>query len=200
VAPLASPGVTPSTRRARVGILLTVATSTPPGARTTLTNVLDILDLADSAGARLWLDGGWGVDALLGRQSREHADLDVAIEARHLEAFLEVLLDNGFVKVGEASATPWNFLLAHPAGAVVDLHIVVFDANGNGVLGPPDEGNAYPAASLTGRGKIGDRTVDCITAEWAVQFHDAYPGDADDRTDVQALCERFGLQIPEQYR
>jgi lincosamide nucleotidyltransferase A/C/D/E len=177
-----------------------MATSTPPGARTTLANVLDILDLADSAEARLWLDGGWGVDALLGGQSREHADLDVAIEARHHEAFLDVLLDNGFVKVGETGATPWNFLLAHPGGAVIDLHIVVFDANGNGVLGPPDEGSAYPAASLTGRGKIGDRTVDCITAEWAVQFHDAYLGDADDRTDVQALCERFGLQIPEQYR
>jgi lincosamide nucleotidyltransferase A/C/D/E len=177
-----------------------VATSTPPGARTTLADVLDILDLADSAGVRLWLDGGWGVDALLGSQSRDHADLDVAIEARHLDAFLDVLQRNGFQKVDEAGATPWNFLLAHPAGAVVDLHIVVFDAHRNGVLGPPDEGNAYPAASLTGQGKIGGRTVSCITAEWAVQFHDAYRGDADDRADVQALCERFGLQIPEQYR
>jgi lincosamide nucleotidyltransferase A/C/D/E len=179
---------------------MTVATSTPSGARTTSANVLDVLDLADSAGVRLWLDGGWGVDALLGGQSREHADLDVMLEIRHLEAFLKVLLDNGFVKVGEASATPWNFLMAHPAGAVVDLHVVMFDAQGNGVLGPPDEANAYPAASLTGRGTIGGRPVDCITAEWAVQFHDAYPGDADDRADVRALCERFGLQIPEQYR
>lgn len=41
-------------------------TSTPPGARTTLVDVLHVLDLADTAGARLWLDGGWGVDALLG--------------------------------------------------------------------------------------------------------------------------------------
>jgi hypothetical protein len=40
-----------------VGILLSVATSTPPGARTTLANVLDVLYLAYSAGARLWVDG-----------------------------------------------------------------------------------------------------------------------------------------------
>jgi lincosamide nucleotidyltransferase A/C/D/E len=183
-----------------VGILLTVATSTPPGARTTLADVLDILDLADSAGARLWIDGGWGVDALLGSQSREHADLDVAIESEHLEALRTVLLGEGFEKVGEESATAWNFLLAHPRGAVVDLHIIVFDAHGNGVLGPPEQGNAYPAASLTGRGRIGDRTVDCVAAEWVLRFHDAYPGDVDDRADVQALCQRFGLEIPEQYR
>jgi lincosamide nucleotidyltransferase A/C/D/E len=104
------------------------------------------------------------------------------------------------VKAGEPSATPWNFLLAHPAGAVVDLHVIELDAWGNGVLGPPAQGHAYPAASLTGRGRLGGRAVDCISAEWVVRFHDAYPGDGDDRADVRALCERFGMEIPEQYR
>ena len=182
------------------GILLPVATSTPPGARTTLDDVLNVLDLADSTGTRLWIDGGWGVDALLGQQSREHADLDIAVELRHLAPFLDTLLHNGFERIDEASAPSWNFLLAHPGGAVVDLHVIVLDAHGNGVLSPPEQGNAYPAASLTGRGRVGHRTVDCIAAEWVIRFHDAYPGDADDRADVQALCERFGLPIPEQYR
>src|SRR3954452_25100818 len=52
-------------------------TSTPPGACTTCSDVLSVLALADGAGARLWIDGGWGVDALLGGQTREHGDLDV---------------------------------------------------------------------------------------------------------------------------
>jgi lincosamide nucleotidyltransferase A/C/D/E len=174
--------------------------STPPGACTTPADVLSVLRLADRVGARLWIDGGWGVDALLGGQTREHGDLDVAIEARHLSAFLEALTGDGFAPVGEDGATPWNFLMQHPAGAVVDLHVIVLDADGNGVLGPPEAGNAYPAASLTGRGTIGDRNVDCIDAEWAVTFRDAYTGDAGDRADVVALCRRFDLMVPPQYR
>ena len=162
--------------------------------------MLCVLDLADRAGARLWIDGGWGVDALLGGQTREHGDLDIAIEVRHLTDFLEALSGHGFAAVGEDDATSWNFLMHHPTGAVVDLHVIVLDVDGNGVLGPPDAGNAYPAASLTGRGTIGDRIVDRISAQWAVRFRDAYTGDADDRADVLALCRRFVLPVPAQYR
>jgi lincosamide nucleotidyltransferase A/C/D/E len=174
--------------------------STPPGAQTTLDDVLFVLRLADRVGARLWIDGGWGVDALMGGQTRGHGDLDVAIEARHLGPFLAGLSDHGFVRVGEDGATAWNFLMRNAAGAVVDLHAIILDANGDGVLGPPEAGHAYPAESLTGRGKIADRIVDCITAAWAVKFRDAYPGDADDRADVLALCRRFELPVPCQYQ
>ncbi|MEV7630200.1 hypothetical protein [Actinoplanes sp. NPDC089786] len=173
--------------------------STPFGACTTLSDVLSVLRLADLVGARLWIDGGWGVDALLGGQTREHGDLDVAIEARHLSSFLAALSSQGFVAVGEDGATSWNFLMRHRDGAVVDLHVIVLDTDGNGLLGPPEAGHAYPADSLTGRGELGDRTVDCITAEWAVKFRDAYTGDLGDRADVLALCRRFGLPVPCQY-
>lgn len=177
-----------------------MATSTPDGACTGPDDVLAVLAAADAAGARLWLDGGWGVDALLGGQTREHGDLDVAVEQRHLAPLLDVLGAQGFTPVGEPGATPWNFLVAHPDGAVVDLHVVVLDADGNGVLGPPEDGNAYPAAALTGRGTLGGRAVDCVAPEWVVRFHDAYTGDADDRADVRAVCARFGLEVPAQYR
>jgi lincosamide nucleotidyltransferase A/C/D/E len=177
-----------------------MSSSTPPGACTRLGDVLSVLALADHAGARLWIDGGWGVEALLGGQTREHGDLDVALEARHLTAFLEALSGHGFTAVGEDGATAWNFLMQHPAGAVIDLQVIVLDADGNGVLGPPVAGNAYPTASLTGRGTIGDRIVDCISAGWAVWFRDAYTGDTEDRADVLALCRRFDLPVPAQYR
>ena len=70
--------------------------STPSGACTTLGDVLSVLRLADRAGVRLWIDGGWGVDALLGGQTREHGDLDVAIEVRYLGVFIEALSGHGF--------------------------------------------------------------------------------------------------------
>jgi len=31
-------------------------------------------------GIEIWLDGGWGVDALLGEQTRPHKDLDIVVE------------------------------------------------------------------------------------------------------------------------
>jgi lincosamide nucleotidyltransferase A/C/D/E len=177
-----------------------MASSTPDGARTTLGDVLAVLDEAERAGAHLWIDGGWGVDALLGAETRAHGDLDVAIESRHLGVFVAALSAIGFDRAGEPGATPWNFLMAWPGGPIVDLHVITLDADGNGILGPPEAGDAYPAASLTGRGTIGGRPVSCIAAEWAVRFHDRYTGDAGDRADVRALCARFALEIPAQYR
>lgn len=176
-----------------------MVTSTPGGAVTGVADVLAVLDLAEAAGARLWIDGGWGVDALLGARTRPHGDLDVVVEGRFLEAFLVALEGAGFARVGEPGATAWNFLVARGA-VVVDLHVVELDAEGRGVLGPAERGVAYPAESLLGRGVIGGREVECVSAEWAVRFHDEYAGDADDRADVRALCARFGIEVPEQYR
>ena len=38
-----------------------------------------LYDLFGSHGITVWVDGGWGVDALLGRQTRPHSDLDIAL-------------------------------------------------------------------------------------------------------------------------
>jgi Aminoglycoside-2''-adenylyltransferase len=62
------------------GILQIVPSSTPQGALTKLADVLAVLDLAEESGVRLWVDGGWGADALLGEQTRKHGDLDVPVE------------------------------------------------------------------------------------------------------------------------
>ncbi|MGZ4382041.1 MAG: nucleotidyltransferase domain-containing protein, partial [Gaiellaceae bacterium] len=41
------------------------------------TDVLEVLAALGEAGVRASLEGGWGVDALVGRQTREHEDLDL---------------------------------------------------------------------------------------------------------------------------
>lgn len=42
-------------------------------------DVIDIVTRLDAANIAVWLDGGWGVDALIGKQTRPHDDLDVVI-------------------------------------------------------------------------------------------------------------------------
>jgi lincosamide nucleotidyltransferase A/C/D/E len=38
------------------------------------------LDLFDRLGIGVWIDGGWGVDALLGEETRPHQDLDIIVQ------------------------------------------------------------------------------------------------------------------------
>jgi len=42
-------------------------------------DVIEILGWLADAGVAVWLDGGWGVDALIGEQTREHKDLDLIV-------------------------------------------------------------------------------------------------------------------------
>jgi lincosamide nucleotidyltransferase A/C/D/E len=42
-------------------------------------DVLDVLGRLDAAHIESWVDGGWGVDALLGEETRTPDDLDLAI-------------------------------------------------------------------------------------------------------------------------
>ena len=50
----------------------------------TATAVLEFLDLLEASSIDVCLDGGWGVDALLGEQTREHGDLDVILNVEDL--------------------------------------------------------------------------------------------------------------------
>jgi lincosamide nucleotidyltransferase A/C/D/E len=53
--------------------------------------VLAALRLLASAHCPVWIDGGWGVDALLGRQTRLNADLDLAIALTDVSIMKKVL-------------------------------------------------------------------------------------------------------------
>jgi lincosamide nucleotidyltransferase A/C/D/E len=44
--------------------------------------VIDFYERMTDLGITVWVDGGWGVDSLLGRQTRLHKDLDIAIQER----------------------------------------------------------------------------------------------------------------------
>ena len=61
-----------------------------------LREVLGVLgDLAEASCA-VWVAGGWGVDALVGRQTRLHRDLDLAVDARNETVALRVLGRRGY--------------------------------------------------------------------------------------------------------
>ena len=50
----------------------------------------------DGADVSWWLFGGWGLDARLGRVTRDHGDIEVWVPAAESESSLEALVAAGF--------------------------------------------------------------------------------------------------------
>jgi lincosamide nucleotidyltransferase A/C/D/E len=163
-------------------------------------DVIALYDLLEREGIQIWIDGGWAVDALLGEQTRRHADLDIALETRFLEELRRVLAEHDYQDLARDDTRPWNFVLANGMGRELDVHAFTFDENGDGVYGPPQNREYYRAGALTGHGFIEGRQVRCISPEWLVRFHSGYPLKAKGFHDVMLLCRRFGIVLPQEYR
>ncbi len=164
-------------------------------------DAVEIIGLLESAGVTVWVDGGWGVDALLGEQTRSHADLDIDVPATDLPALHRALAAHGFEHTPAPDDRAWNFVMTDRRGRALDVHVLTMDGAGNGWYGPPgDQRLGWPAEDLTARGTIAGRPVRCPTARWQVDSHDGYVLDSDDRADLRALCRRFGLSVPDRAR
>jgi len=153
----------------------------------------------EAVGLRIWIDGGWGVDALLRRQTRAHEDVDFVVEENDLAELVALLRARGYDDIPRDDTRSWNFVLGDDAGSDVDLHVVVFDAQGNGIYGPPENGESYPAYSFGGRGRINGHEVLCMSVEFQVINHTGYKPRDKDVQDMQVLCAEFGLEPPEEY-
>ena len=53
----------------------------------TATAALELYRLLDAAGVRCWVIGGWGIDALVGRMTRSHHDLDLLVHRDDVAAY-----------------------------------------------------------------------------------------------------------------
>jgi lincosamide nucleotidyltransferase A/C/D/E len=134
-----------------------------------------ILGQLEAAGLVVWLDGGWGVDAVLGQQTRLHHDLDLVIARDDLAAAQQALAPAGFAHDATAvPGLPARLVLVDAHGRQVDLHPVIFDRHGCGwqELGG-DAWGAYPAEELTSTGVIAGRSVRDFRHTFATWLEDA---------------------------
>jgi len=162
----------------------------------TAIDVIDLYTSLEYLGVEIWVDGGWGVDALLEEQTRPHSDLDITLQQKDVPMLRQFLQERGYRDIKLAQARPWNFVLGHKNGKEIDVHVIGLDEKGDGIYGPPEKGEMYPADSLTGKGKIQGQNVRCISVQWAVKFHSGYPLKQKDFQDVSALCRKFGIELP----
>lgn len=165
----------------------------------TSADVIEIYSTLGGLGIPIWIDGGWGVDALLDRQTRLHKDLDIVLEEQQLVVFEQFLESRGYHRVKREIERPFNFVLADRDDREIDVHVISLDENGDGIYGPPKNGLMYPAESLIGTGTISGSAVRCISPRWMVKFHRGYELTVKDYNDVSAICEKYGIELPDEY-
>jgi len=152
-------------------------------------DVILVLDTLDGAGVRHWVGGGWGVAALAGRQTREHRDLDLAVDAEDLDRCWQVL-----GRLGYAAETDWlpvRMELVAPGARWVDVHPVHFDEDDHDRQPDLNGGHFdYPPAAFT-TGSIGGRLVPCLSAQQQRRFRTGYEHR---QQDIHDLAELDALQ------
>lgn len=154
-------------------------------------DVVEVVVALRSAGSTCVLAGGWGVDALVGRRTRRHADLDLAVDdgspapataaGRALEAI-------GFGLV-RCDVLPGAYfadrrLYEDRWGRLVDLHPAH--------VGLGDDRAALPGVPVLDGGSVvtgtvGGRPVACLSAGEQSASRRGYPPRDVDRRDLRLL-------------
>jgi lincosamide nucleotidyltransferase A/C/D/E len=155
----------------------------------TAEDVLDILGLLREFD--VWVAGGWGIDALVGEQTRDHRDLDLLHRREQEPALVHQLAEAGFAKM--LDWRPVRFVVAD-GRREIDLHPLVFVPDGSAVQASlePDKPFRYPADCFV-TGTIGGVAVPCLSAEQQVYFHQGYEPAERDRHDMARLRAAFGI-------
>ena len=148
----------------------------------------DIVDLYSgllAAGVRVWVDGGWGIDALLGRQTRTHRDFDAIAAFQDLLALTRYLSGRGFAlkviwpenrwapspeepalvgRESPAVEAATAFVLEDGSGRETDFQVVRVDEHGRWL--PAWETDlVFPPEAFAGMGTVGGTRVRCLSAE-----------------------------------
>lgn len=155
-------------------------------------DVLLVLGLLRRARVEVWIGGGWGIDALVGEETRSHRDLDLMHRQEQEAAVVSALHEAGFVET--LDWRPVRFVVTAPDGREIDLHPLVFADDGSAVQASLEPGRpfVYPSSCFV-TGTIRDVPVPCLSAEQQVYFHQGYEPSERDRHDMAQLRRAFGI-------
>jgi len=157
---------------------------------------LAVYELLDKNGVRCWMMGGWGVDALLGRVTREHKDVDLLVLISDLPRYAEIVHSRGFdrkltwsesqpIQVGAVHFDS-AFVDAHRDGREIDVHVIAVDHEGAVVQFSTDPW-PLPRGALLDEGSIEGVTVRCVSRAAQLAMHSGYDLPEHHREDVRLL-------------
>ena len=159
-------------------------------------DTINLLKKAEQISVTIWITGGWGISALVGKQIRPHNDIDIFIERKDVGEFVKMLVSDGYREIQKEYTTADHSVWQDADNRTIDLHLLEFVDDKTIRF----ENENYPFEVFSGKGKIGGMEVNCLTAEAQLLFHQGYKHSEKDKTDVLLLCETFGFEIPEEYK
>jgi GNAT superfamily N-acetyltransferase len=140
------------------------------------------------------LGGGWGIDVLAGRVTRNHHDVDLFVRREDLEAASSRFVAAGFEVILDLPGA--RMVLESPDGRRIDLNGLAYRTDGDAVQADPDgDIEVFAGWGWTTR-RIGSRDVVCLTAEAQRFKHRGYAPRLLDAADLEVIS---GIDEPARF-
>lgn len=159
-----------------------------------LGELLRVLDVIESTGCEYWLEGGWGIDALAGRPTRDHRDVDIDFDATRECEVVAALETIGYRET--LDERPTRFEVEAAGGLCVDLHPLHLDPSGDARQQAPDGSWWHFRPEWFTTGSLENRVVPCYTTEGQRYLHSGYElrdVDVRDLAVLDAVAARSAL-------
>lgn len=157
---------------------------------TSQAEVTRIASWLNAAGVVYQVGGGWAVDALTGRQTRIHCDLDLFIDAAALPRFTEWLVEAGYQEAGNRPPDRMEFVRGSER---VDIRPMRLGTSGDGNQESRDDRQCRHTADSPIRAYLGSSPIIVAHPRRLRELKENLPQRAADRHDLAMLEQACGL-------
>ena len=148
-------------------------------------DLLNIIDLLESTKITYWIDGGWGVDLLFGKQTRNHRDIDINFDAKYTDELIEFLLNKGY-KI-DTDWLPVRMELYSNEYGYLDIHPFILNEDGTSKQADLEGGWYEFEKDYFGSAFFEGKTIPCISLKGQRVFHSGYELRDKDKHDISIL-------------
>ena len=152
---------------------------------TTKEDLMTIINLLENANIKYWIDGGWGVDILAGKQTRNHRDIDVNFDAQHTEKLLNLLFEYGY-KI-DTDWKPVRIELYSEKYGYLDIHPFILNEDGTSKQADLEGGFYEFEKDFFSNAIFEGKTITCISLKGQKIFHSGYELRDKDKQDIAVL-------------
>ncbi len=154
---------------------------------------LMVIDLLTELKIQYWVEGGWGIDVLIGKQTREHRDIDIDFDAASETLLIDKLQETGYQITTDLR--PTRVELYHPIYGYIDVHPLIISPAGSAKQANSEGGWFELEAIWFSESTFEGRIIPCISVEGQRLFHSGYELREVDKVDLNRLNNAFAQRM-----